>query len=374
MPRDRDRRRDPLRHAAARGRQPAGHRRGRRPRHLRLQVPRGRPGPAGAGRRGDRRRAGPPASGCGPRGWWRSTSTPRSPATRPTRRSRTCSTPAPGSTSGSTSCPARSGTTASCRRRRRRRRREGALAGRVHRQRRPLLAQPQPAGLAPRPLGDRPRRLRSTSTTRWSGGRCRRRAPPTVRRPALEPRRPRAARLRAAGCRGVDEEIRALLSTSRSSPRCWPRCPTSGSSRCPAPRPRTPYGPRTSRSSPHASAPASGCRRWRRDDAAGSPTSTSCSAACRAWTARSSSTSGVVLYCQATDFLDAAWHVDRDRLAALDPGSTSTRSATRCGSSRASAPATSAGERPRSRRSASASASSRRRAAPSSSPARSTAA
>lgn len=28
---------------------------------------------------------------------------------------------------------------------------------------------------------------------------------------------------------------------------------------------------------------------------------------------------GVVLYCQATDFLQAAWHVDRDRLAALDP-------------------------------------------------------
>ena len=28
---------------------------------------------------------------------------------------------------------------------------------------------------------------------------------------------------------------------------------------------------------------------------------------------------GVVLYCQATDFLDVAWHVDRDRLAALDP-------------------------------------------------------
>jgi hypothetical protein len=29
---------------------------------------------------------------------------------------------------------------------------------------------------------------------------------------------------------------------------------------------------------------------------------------------------GVVLYCQATDFLEVAWHVDRDRLAALDPG------------------------------------------------------
>ena len=29
---------------------------------------------------------------------------------------------------------------------------------------------------------------------------------------------------------------------------------------------------------------------------------------------------GVVLYCQATDYLAAAWHVDRDRLGALDPG------------------------------------------------------
>ena len=28
---------------------------------------------------------------------------------------------------------------------------------------------------------------------------------------------------------------------------------------------------------------------------------------------------GVVLYCQATDFLEAAWHVDRERLRALDP-------------------------------------------------------
>ena len=28
---------------------------------------------------------------------------------------------------------------------------------------------------------------------------------------------------------------------------------------------------------------------------------------------------GVVLYCQAADFLDVAWHVDRDRLSALHP-------------------------------------------------------
>lgn len=29
---------------------------------------------------------------------------------------------------------------------------------------------------------------------------------------------------------------------------------------------------------------------------------------------------GVVLYCQATDVLDVAWRVDRERLAALHPG------------------------------------------------------
>ena len=29
---------------------------------------------------------------------------------------------------------------------------------------------------------------------------------------------------------------------------------------------------------------------------------------------------GVVLYCQATDYLQVAWHVDRTRLVALDPG------------------------------------------------------
>jgi hypothetical protein len=29
---------------------------------------------------------------------------------------------------------------------------------------------------------------------------------------------------------------------------------------------------------------------------------------------------GVVLYCQAADYLDVAWAVDRERLGALDPG------------------------------------------------------
>ena len=45
------------------GRVAARHRRGRRPRHLRAEVPRRRPGPQGAGRRGPRRRARPAPSG-----------------------------------------------------------------------------------------------------------------------------------------------------------------------------------------------------------------------------------------------------------------------------------------------------------------------
>ena len=88
-------------------------------------------GAAGAGRRGGRRRAGPPDRPAHARGWSRSTWTRRSPATRPTRRSRTCSTPAPGSTSASTSCPARSATTATLAAGRRRGR-AGAVARRLH--------------------------------------------------------------------------------------------------------------------------------------------------------------------------------------------------------------------------------------------------
>ena len=50
-----------------------------------------------------------------------------------------------------------------------------------------------------------------------------------------------------------------------------------------------------------------------------SATSTSCCAASRAWSARSSSTSGLVLYSQQADFLDVAYRLDPDRLPALAP-------------------------------------------------------
>ena len=129
---------DPLRHAAARGRLAARDRRGRRPRHLRLQVPRRRPGAAGAGRRGGRGGRRPAGRRTGtPRAGRPSTSRRRSAATRPTRRCRTCSTPASGSTWAWTSCPARSATTPSLRAGPRARRPD-AVARRAVRQRRPL--------------------------------------------------------------------------------------------------------------------------------------------------------------------------------------------------------------------------------------------
>ena len=55
----------PVRHAAARGRVAAGPDGGRRPRHVRREVPRRRPGSAGAGRGGRQRRAGPRARAAG---------------------------------------------------------------------------------------------------------------------------------------------------------------------------------------------------------------------------------------------------------------------------------------------------------------------
>ena len=83
------RRRHPLRHAAARGRLAARHRRGRRRRPVRAQVPRRRPGAEGAGRRARRRRAGARAPACRCRRSSSSSSTPIWRAPSPTRRSRT---------------------------------------------------------------------------------------------------------------------------------------------------------------------------------------------------------------------------------------------------------------------------------------------
>ena len=64
----------------------------------------------------------------------------------------------------------------------------------------------------------------------------------------------------ARRARELDDGDRRTRSTATSSSRSWPRCPTSGSSRCPARRRPTRCGRRTSTSSPPASAPASGSR------------------------------------------------------------------------------------------------------------------
>ena len=75
--------------AAARGRLAAGHRRGRRRRPVRAQVPRRRPGPEGADRRAGGRRAGARRSACRCRRSCSCSSTWSWRAPSPTRRSRT---------------------------------------------------------------------------------------------------------------------------------------------------------------------------------------------------------------------------------------------------------------------------------------------
>ena len=83
---------------------------------------------------------------------------------------------------------------------------------------------------------------------------------------------------------------------------------------------------------------------------------------------------GVVVHCQAADFLEAAWNVDADRLRALDPRLDVDQLCEALAFVEGVCAGDSAGERRRASRSAPASASSRPRAAPCSSPARSTAA
>ena len=87
------------------GGSPARHRRGRRRRHLRPEVPRRRTGAQGPRGRGARRRDRPAASTCPCPISPSSTSTRASRSTRPTRRCRTCSRRRSAPTSASTSCP-----------------------------------------------------------------------------------------------------------------------------------------------------------------------------------------------------------------------------------------------------------------------------
>ena len=96
---------------AARGRLAAGHRRGRRRRPLRAQVPRRGPGPEGARGRDRGRRAGPRPRAAGARaGAGRARPGARQRRARPGDPGADRA-PARGSTSASTSCPARCRTT-----------------------------------------------------------------------------------------------------------------------------------------------------------------------------------------------------------------------------------------------------------------------
>ena len=183
-----------------------------------------------AGRRGDRRRAGPPARACRtPRAGRGRARRRRSRATRPTRRCRTCSAPASGSTSASTSCPARSASTRALDGRRRTRRRGSlwldAFVANVDRSwRNPNLL----VWHGDLWLIDHGAALYFHHA--WSGGVA---DPPTASRRsrttssdhvlARSRRRGRGAR-RRAGRRGHRR---------RCSPRSSPRCPTSGWSRVP---------------------------------------------------------------------------------------------------------------------------------------------
>ena len=200
----------------------------------------------------------------------------------------------------------------------------GALARRVLRQRRPLLAQPQPAALARRPLGDRPRR-RALLPPRL--GR-RRQRPGAVRRPALERGRPRVPRARATSWPGVDAELRGLLDESvfaevlAEVPDAWLEPVPGAETRT---RVRAAYVDVPDRPPRH---PPVAARRWRHDGAAELlPTSTSSCAASRASTARSSSTSAWCCTARPPTSSTSPGTSTATGCAPWTRGSTSTRSA-----------------------------------------------
>ena len=239
--------------------------------------------------------------------------TRRSPSTRPTRRSRTCSTPASGSTSASTSCPARSGTTARCRPPRTLAARIvwlDALTANVDR----TWNNPNLLALARPHVGDRPRRralLPPRLAEPGAGTRC---ASPAQRFDVST----HVLRDVAGDPARRHDELAATL-TPAVLGRRRRGSPTSGWSRhrgCRTP-PRS--GRHTSRCSlPAWPAPTAGFRRWPRDRV---PVRT---LRCVPRVEREEFVNvGVVLYAQSVDFLESAHHVDEDRLRALAPTSTS---------------------------------------------------
>ena len=136
----------------------------------------------------------------------------------------------------------------------------------------------------------------STSTTAGPAGVG---DPAAVRRPAVERRRPRLRRPRRRAARRRRRAARRC-SAPTSSPRCWPRCPTPGSSRCPGAE-----DPAAVRAAYVAfltarlgTAPVAAARR-RHERRRSCPTSTSCCAACPRVDREEFVNVGVVLHCQA---------------------------------------------------------------------------
>ena len=191
---------------------------------------------------------------------------------------------------------------------------QGAVAGRLHRKRRPLLAQPQPALLARRSLGDRHGAALYFHHA-WSGG---------VTDPARFAAQPWSPADHVFGDRvaelpEVDAELAALLDErvltdisgrgARRVARSGARC---GDARCRTRRLRVvPRGPPR----PTSSVAASGGRDMSK------LAYQYVVLRCVPRVDREEFVNvGVVLYCHATDFLDVSWRVDRDRLQAFDPG------------------------------------------------------
>ena len=188
----------------------------------------------------------------------------------------------------------------------------GAVAGRLRGQRRPLLAQPQPAALARQPwVIDHGAALYFHHG--WAGG---------VGDPERFAPRPGAPTTTSSAstppsCRGRRGAPR-LPGRVRPRPRCWPRCPTSGSSRSPgAEDPDAVRAAYVEFLTARLGTP-SGCRGWRHERTAASYEYVVLRCVPRVDREEFLNV-GVVLHCQQADFLDVVWQVDRDRLLALDP-------------------------------------------------------
>ena len=194
-----------------------------------------------------------------------------------------------------------------------RHRRRDPVARRPHRQRRPHVEQPEPPGLAPQPVADRPRR-RALLPPRLAGPR---RRPRAVRRPALRRQHPRPARRRIQPAAAHERLLPAVTAellaavVARGARRLAGAGTRSG---LPRSRPR---GLR--RAPPGAASPTRrpGSRGTRHDRA--TATSTSSCAASPGSSARSSSTSASSSTARAPTSSRPPTASTRARLRALSP-------------------------------------------------------